>query len=777
MAPQSSPQSRQLSDAELDALAAQVKGQKPETSGSATGAIHPPETAKAKPSTPPDIDYDLLARVAKGEEKLSFDEAVKRAAGKAKGIRAESKTEQVAGLLPAAGGTAGGVTAALLGPETGWTSLFLSTGLSTLFGAAGEVYRQGVLRAGKALATTAGPTIEKAVGAIPSQIPGAESLKGGVSQEMSALRSLHYTTDPRQMMTDVALSGLWQGALDLTGRIIGVPLKGGWFKPKATAVEDQSVRAADKAFGLNLPAEESGRSRALAQITRATQAISHRSVGGKIIADTARETGERNAIAALEKDLDSMSGLARPSAMSMGAQAKAGLTRAKGGLELAGKQVGETAEKTPPLDITPFQRDIRAFVDTRLRPLAEETSGASRLREAAQALQSQPLDVTPELDKLNVGAGSRGLIKPGHPIYQMAEKAAQEARDKQVQVMLKQADKLTERKLAQSAVYKKAQDLLRMRETVDFSVLKEARTALRRLGKDPDVLLGEGDKPVYTHFKSELSDLMEKASPDFAKASEVYGAGARLFRSKIVTEAMKQDPEQVVALLKRKAPTRVRVLREALLNWSGYVPPGASADVIKAAKARAMQGRLTWESIRTTWFYESLLKDNQGKLDPIGLIKRIRSTSPDVLREMFGSDVAGKRLLQHATDIGTAMARHPETEGGRIMLFMEVGRIAFATATGYSHGAVSGLEVLGALEFVPAMITWALYNPAAKQYLIEGFNAANTKMATAAFLKLGDAFMRTQVIPAATGKRSPSPGYPFAVSHDQASSASTPPPK
>ena len=109
---------------------------------------------------------------------------------------------------------------------------------------------------------------------------------------------------------------------------------------------------------------------------------------------------------------------------------------------------------------------------------------------------------------------------------------------------------------------------------------------------------------------------------------------------------MKQDPEQVVTLLKKKAPTRVRVLRDALLNWSGYTPPGASPEVVQAAKARAIQGRLTWESIRTTWFYEALLKDNQGTLDPMGLIKRIRSTSPDMRREMFGSDPAGQRLLQ-----------------------------------------------------------------------------------------------------------------------------------
>jgi hypothetical protein len=557
----------------------------------------------------------------------------------------------------------------------------------------------------------------------PGAVPGAAA--GGLigkrlQHYVNALTGAHQLPEAGTAMREMAGAAVEQGLTEAGGQVVGGVIKGGML---SRAVNPE-IAAANTRFGLGLSGPEITQGSRVGHVGEALQAFTTRSMTGRTITQTARQKGEANALKVVEDALDQIAPQGTP--LAAGRAAQAGVKAAQKGQQVVGQRFGQVVKEGPDIDLLGFKADAQGILDTQLRPLAEQTSGAARMKALAQELQTSELteqEIQSQFPSQIPKTIWEGLA-PDHPIMAAAIAAAREAREGQIAHLLKQAETLTQKKLQQSPSARKIFEILKMEDTVDFPTLVKFRTGLREAGKAPDELLGTETKGLITHLHDRLTTDLTTAHPAFAVAGAEYRGGARLLQSRLVRNVVKNDPEAILTALKRNTPSRVLALREALLGLAG--------------KGReAAEGQAAWTTLRRRWFEEAIVKGPKGTADMAGMGARLSKTDPGVLQAFYGMDAPGRTLVANAQAIGNALqARHP-LPTGRMYEILELAGAGSVAMSGHPGAAAVSL---GAMEGLPGLLTWAMYNPTITKYLTTGLTTRNPGLAISNLARVGQAY-------------------------------------
>lgn len=301
------------------------------------------------------------------------------------------------------------------------------------------------------------------------------------------------------------------------------------------------------------------------------------------------------------------------------------------------------------------------------------------------------------------------------------------------------------------------QRVLNAPDQVPFEAAAQQRSAMLEASKYLKVSKtkaeGQVSRVAHTLGKemSTINPEWGQASQDYAKAVEgvdtAEAAANTTFKSKVfkptpfvaekfkptkygqvpfkpdprVASLLQQDPQSVVDAL--NSPARIVAARETLLQ-------SAQRATDPVERAQATQA---WDTLRTNVVREKLLKTN-GKVDLDSFPEKFSKMDPDTLTALFPDHPQVVRTLG---SIANALGRRDTLPSVRLATIWEMAAVTGALATGHPGAAAS---VIGVRESLPGLITWAMYKPEMAKLLTEGLSLKQTGQATAALLRVIQAY-------------------------------------
>lgn len=237
---------------------------------------------------------------------------------------------------------------------------------------------------------------------------------------------------------------------------------------------------------------------------------------------------------------------------------------------------------------------------------------------------------------------------------------------------------------------------------VTFEQAAKLRTRLGLSGRKYLETLGSDATSLATQWYGSLSQALKDAHPDFGTVSNLWREARTSLTAPFVRRVMRESPDVVVKALGPSPQTAtVSALRDTFLRLAAHNGP---------ATPEADAGIMAWQALRKKWFDRWVLRDGAGNPDPAGMLERMQRMN-GTLHEMYGTDPLGRRVMDTATEIATALKRRvagPSAEtAGRI----RSGEIYAALTSTILKGAATTAEALALTEATPGFITWLMHQP------------------------------------------------------------------
>jgi hypothetical protein len=499
--------------------------------------------------------------------------------------------------------------------------------------------------------------------------------------------------------------------MEAGGQAMAAPLgwlrRGGWLKFDRGTM---ATMRENTARGTRLSGPEIASGTKTGDVGKSVQAYAAGSFAGGPMQKSVREQGT----AAAMKELDTALAVLGPpgrGATAAGTAAEAGIGAAKAGQRAVGSALEAEAEHAT-------------------------TSGvAVDLREAKQAaLDELSHTIGPRIaafpdiatDK-RVAATVRALRSDPGVIQRLPRPA-----------MLKLLDVILEK--TNSPSLKMLREILGAEDDANFRGVWEQSKVLRRGATPDDQLYAKNDvQRLSTHFNGLLRQALAKASPEFDAMASIYRRGARVLDSKAIKTILKtavDKPEAVVALFQDN-PTRAAQLQRTLKAVAVKGPDGARA---KAA----------YDLIRSSYLREQVIQGGEALptteegLDHMlhGLKDRLAAERQSGVLPQWFSDPRGRQVLTNLDAIADLMSKRTQATTGRLRQIFEISRVVGASIT--AGGAIAaGRSIPGtvlttavAWEALPDFFVWAAHDPRAIKWFIEGVNASDPTVSSAAVVRL-----------------------------------------
>lgn len=141
-------------------------------------------------------------------------------------------------------------------------------------------------------------------------------------------------------------------------------------------------------------------------------------------------------------------------------------------------------------------------------------------------------------------------------------------------------------------------------------------------------------------IRGTLRQAMQVHAP-YNAATEAYRQTRPLFTTglaKSITKSATTNPDALLGLIKSSEPTKLQMLKEVLTH---HAESGGGA-------AGAAEGQEAWNSVRSAWTYDQLIKPGLEKFDA-----QLAKAHPEFLSTMFG-DQEGKQVLGNLSQLADA---------------------------------------------------------------------------------------------------------------------------
>ena len=274
-------------------------------------------------------------------------------------------------------------------------------------------------------------------------------------------------------------------------------------------------------------------------------------------------------------------------------------------------------------------------------------------------------------------------------------------------------------------------DAAKQPDQVPFTIAQKWRTKLMGATPDPTEFAANEKQGIAKKFVSDVTESMDnsasalnpKARDAWEAARRFYKDGMEMFDSATIRKLMDspKGPEMIASEIKYGDVTKAKLIRRAILDYPTQYGDPAQKQVAD----------LTWRQFQEQFVRSSLLENPEGlgggvgvqKLmeDPAGMKKRLEKLGPGVLKEIFGSDPAGKEILQNVRDMSEAMARMEKlpTEGRRFVYDI-ISAVAGLGGAFSGHGE-AGVGAGVAFEILPLLVSGSMHNRRAAMALVDGF--------------------------------------------------------
>lgn len=216
-----------------------------------------------------------------------------------------------------------------------------------------------------------------------------------------------------------------------------------------------------------------------------------------------------------------------------------------------------------------------------------------------------------------------------------------------------------------------------------------------------------------------MADRMRKVDPDVLRAWYPDRVGqavlkqaeitAKAFEGTLLGQLAVSDPSKIVQMI-GASPKHVAEF-QARIN--GLPGPVQKAQLI--------------DRVRRAWLEESVTAG-----DPTGLSDRIAKTDPDLLAAWFDTPQQ-QAALDNLRQIGAALSTRRPVSG--MGAYESLGAVTVAASLMRGNLGQALRTAIG-FEGIPQFISWAMYNPSVKQYLLEAGSPTGTITGqTSAFLR------------------------------------------
>ncbi len=344
------------------------------------------------------------------------------------------------------------------------------------------------------------PIAGGAIGGLMADIPGA--FAGGmlgerVRQYINSLTGAHKLLPAGEAVGEVLKSGAEQGVMEFGGKVVGGALRG---PLRPTAPADVAVSGLNKELGLRMTPSMM-LDTPMGQAGRLVERASERSMTGRIIADWNRRITMR--------------------------VAREGIVQGKAALRQVGEELHNVVTAGPGYDMMPHQLEATRVFAKDVAPQVLNLYAKKLPRPLAERLSTAAAGgVTPEVAQKLIPA-VRTIIQKGQitPV--------------------------------QTGTLDALESILQADPVVSFESATKLRSALMKIGRKDDIVMGDSGKALVHKFSGELTDSMAQAYPDWDPLRSLYATGS---------EAQKLQDISAVRnrVLKREGPqTYQQAVREA----------------------------------------------------------------------------------------------------------------------------------------------------------------------------------------------------------------------
>ena len=328
--------------------------------------------------------------------------------------------------------------------------------------------------------------------------------------------------------------------------------------------------------------------------------------------------------------------------------------------EEVGQMVEQAAESGPPVDIKALKAEAQRILGEEIRPpQAAFPKGAAEVDPAVQELADLAAKFPPE---------KMATMLPSQQVQAQAiHDALAKAQEDQAATLLKHP--------AMAVLGR----ILAADDTVPF---KAAHLFKRELD---DAIGTAWDKSVrnrVTNITKTIRGTLREAlgvHEPYNQATAAYQSIAPLYNKGIAPKlraAAIDSPESIIRLIKPNDPTKLSMLRDLLL-----------AQPAKVGKEK--EGQFAWDSVRSAWTDENLIKGPIEKIDD-----RIAKLAPEFLDIMYG-DAPGQTVLTNLKAISAAFKQAEEMGAASVREVGEVARGSVAAAREMGQAAVSAAQATG----------------------------------------------------------------------------------
>ena len=325
-----------------------------------------------------------------------------------------------------------------------------------------------------------------------------------------------------------------------------------------------------------------------------------------------------------------------------------------------GQMVEEAARSGPDVDIRALKEEAHRILAEEIQPSQQAFprpgAGASPVDETIEQLQqASRVQLSPE------------ELATRPPSQRAAAQAIQDAlvaaQKEQVQTVLKHP--------AMGILGR----ILNAADTVPFYAAHQFKRELdEAIGTAWDRSVRNRVINISKTLRGTLRDALGSHEP-YAAATRAYQSIAPLYTKGLAPRLRKaaiDAPEVVIRLLKGNDPTKAAMLRDLLVSQPEQVGAGR-------------QGQHAWDSIRSAWTHENLIKGPLEKLDD-----RIAKMDPEFAEIMYG-DGPGSTVLENLRQISAAFRQATEAGEATIRESKAVAKGAIAAARQETKAQVRGV--------------------------------------------------------------------------------------
>jgi len=290
--------------------------------------------------------------------------------------------------------------------------------------------------------------------------------------------------------------------------------------------------------------------------------------------------------------------------------------------EEVGQLVEDAAASGPDVDIKALKAEAQRILGEEIRPpqqaFPRAAAEAGEVDPAVAKLQELAANLTPE----NIAK-----LPPSQQVQAQAiHTALAKAQEDQAQIVLKHP--------AMGVLGR----ILNAEDSVPFAAAHQFKRELDdAIGTAWDRSVRSRVTNITKVMRGTLRDALSVHEP-YNQATAAYQAIAPLYTKGLAPKlrrAAVEAPEAIVRLIKPNDPTQLRMLRDLLVTQPGKV-------------GQQQEGQLAWDSVRSAWTHERIIKGSIEKLDD-----RIAKLDPDFLETMYG-DGPGSQVLNNLRSISQA---------------------------------------------------------------------------------------------------------------------------